>query len=206
MCSWGWGWGFCWRFNLFKEEISPEFCVVSRNYFASIVHIDSMGKVTSKRKLKWCLLHYESGDTTSKWAANHIGISQRRFQQIYKQYISTKQIPNIGENVGRPKKEIPTEMKNIIKQQYEKTWCGAVYLEKKLFATYGLHISHNTIHRVLLELGCAKHELSKQKRRKPWIRYERTHSLSLVHTDYHYTKDGRYLCIILEPVFNSGVS
>ena len=173
-------------------------CVVSRNYFASIVHIDSMGKVTSKRKLKWCLLHYESGDTTSKWAANHIGISQRRFQQIYQQYISTKQIPNIGENVGRPKKEIPTEMKNIIKQQYEKTWCGAVYLEKKLFATYGLHISHNTIHRVLLELGCAKHELSKQKRRKPWIRYERTHSLSLVHTDYHYTKDGRYLCIILD--------
>jgi putative transposase len=54
------------------------------------------------------------------------------------------------------------------------------------------------IHRVLLELGYAKHETSKQKRRKPWIRYERTHSLSLVHTDYHYTKDGKYLCTILD--------
>ncbi len=34
--------------------------------------------------------------------------------------------------------------------------------------------------------------------RKPWIRYERIHSLSLVHTDYHYTVDGRYLCTILD--------
>ena len=47
-------------------------------------------------------------------------------------------------------------------------------------------------------MGYAKHEVSKQKRRKPWIRYERTHCLSLVHTDYHYTSDGRYLCTILD--------
>jgi hypothetical protein len=62
---------------------------------------------------------------------------------------------------------------------------------KKLNTMFDLHIPHNTIHMVLLELGYAKQEISKQKRRKPWIRYERTHSLSLVHTDYHYTKDGR---------------
>lgn len=51
-----------------------------------------MVRLTNKRKLKWCLLHYEAGDTTSKWVANHLGISQRRFQQIYKQYQTTKQI------------------------------------------------------------------------------------------------------------------
>jgi putative transposase len=126
-----------------------------------------MVRITNKRKLKWCLLHYESGDTTSKWAANHLCISQRRFQQIYKQYKTTNQIPCIGKDVGRPKTQISTEWKNIIKQQYEKTWCGAVYLEKKLNSTHDLHISHNMIHKVLLELGCARHEISKQKRRKP---------------------------------------
>jgi len=62
--------------------------------------------------------------------------------------------------MGRPKKEIPSQHITTIKQQYEKTWCGAVYLEKKLINTHNLHISHNMIHRVLLKLGYAKHETS----------------------------------------------
>jgi hypothetical protein len=90
-----------------------------------------MVKLSNKRKLKWCLLHYELGDTTSKWVASHLGISQRRFQQIYRQYQTTKKISDIGKNVGRSKKEISDNWKTIIKQQYGKTWCGAVYLEKK---------------------------------------------------------------------------
>ncbi|MDR2204478.1 MAG: hypothetical protein LBE76_09370 [Nitrososphaerota archaeon] len=44
---------------------------------------------------------------------------------------NNQKMPDIGKNVGRPKKEISDNWKTIIKQQYEKTWCGAVYLEKK---------------------------------------------------------------------------
>jgi putative transposase len=102
-------------------------------------------------------------------------------------------MPTIGLKTGRPKQEIPAEWKNLIKQQYEKTHCNAVYLEKKIKFEHHIHISHRIIHQVLLELGYAEQEKAKQKRRKPWIRYERTHSLSLVHMDYHYCKDGRYL-------------
>ncbi|MCL1970527.1 MAG: hypothetical protein FWF66_03615 [Candidatus Bathyarchaeota archaeon] len=91
-----------------------------------------MVKVANKRKLKWCLLHYEVEDATSKWATNHLGISQRRFQQIYKQYQTTKEVSSIGKDVGRPKKEIPDKYKTIIKQQYEKTLCGAVYFSKSI--------------------------------------------------------------------------
>ena len=100
--------------------------------------------------------------------------------------------------MGRPKQEVSQEWKNIIKHQYEKTRCNTVYLQKKISHQHHIHISYNVIHRVLLELGYANHEVSKQKRRKPWIRYERTHSLSLVHTDYHYCQDGRYFCTILD--------
>jgi hypothetical protein len=34
------------------------------------------GKVEDRRKLAWCLLHYESGEVSSKWAANHLQIPQ----------------------------------------------------------------------------------------------------------------------------------
>lgn len=51
----------------------------------------------------------------------------------------------------------------------------------------------------MLELGFAKHEKSKQKRRKPWIRYERKHSLSAVHMDWHESKvNGKQLCTVLD--------
>jgi transposase InsO family protein len=158
-----------------------------------------MTKIASQRKLKWCLQHYDTQEITSKWAAQHLKISQRRFQQVYKQYKQTGKILHIKQRAGgRPKKEIPKEWKNLIKQQYEQTRCNALYLEKKINHKHHIHISHRIIHEVLLELGYAEHEAVKQKRRKPWIRYERTHSLSLVHMDYHYCKDGRYLCTVLD--------
>jgi len=90
-----------------------------------------MPKIKNKRKLKWCLQHYDTQEITSKYAAKQLEISQRRFQQVYKQYQLTGKTPTIGQHIGRPKQEIPQEWKNIIKQQYEKTWCDAVYLEKK---------------------------------------------------------------------------
>lgn len=157
-----------------------------------------MVKVEDRRKLKWCLVHYELGEISSRWAANHLQISQRRFQQLYKEFKETGKVPDIGLDVGRPKKEISEDCKQIVKQQYEKIHCGAVYLEKTINERQGLHIPHNMIHKVLLELGYADQEESKQKRRKPWIRYERRHSLSLVHSDYHYCESGKYLCTILD--------
>ena len=41
---------------------------------------------------------------------------------------------------------------------------------------------------VLKHTGYAKDDPKKQKRRKLWVRYEREHSLSLVHTDWHESK------------------
>jgi putative transposase len=157
-----------------------------------------MVKVEDRRKLKWCLVHYESSEVGSKWAAKRLQITPRRFQQLYKEFKETGKAPDIGLNVGRPKKEISEDCKQIIKQQYEKTHCGAVYLEKTINTRQGIHIPHNVIHQVLLELGYADQEESKQKRRKPWIRYERRHSLSLVHSDYHYCENDQYLCTILD--------
>lgn len=45
----------------------------------------------------------------------------------------------------------------------------------------------------------AKEDKKKKKRRKPWIRYERKHSLTAVHLDWHSSKvDGKEVCIVLD--------
>ena len=55
----------------------------------------------------------------------------------------------------------------------------------------GIHIPHNTIHRMLVSNGLASEEKEKKRRRR-WIRYEREHSNSMWHTDYKQLDDGRW--------------
>ena len=53
------------------------------------------------------------------------------------------------------------------------------------------------IHDVLLENGLAKRNKNKSGRRKAWIRYERKHSLSAVHLDWHTGKAiKKEVCVI----------
>ncbi len=57
---------------------------------------------------------------------------------------------------------------------------GARRIEKIIEQKYGRHIPHNAIHQVLLENGLADEDNQKKRCRKPWIRYERKHSLIAV--------------------------
>jgi len=157
-----------------------------------------MAKIKNKKQLKWCLQQHAQNNITIKTAANHLKITPRRFRQLYTQYKTTNTIPTIGKNVGRPKKPITPQTIEIIKQAYQKDHLGARYLEKIIFARQKIKISKRTIHKVLIKLRYAHHQPNKQKRRKPWIRYERKHSLSLVHTDWHHCANGKYLCTILD--------
>ncbi|MCL2134600.1 MAG: DDE-type integrase/transposase/recombinase [Candidatus Bathyarchaeota archaeon] len=157
-----------------------------------------MVKIKNKKQLKWCLQQHAENKITIKTAANHLKITPRRFKQLYKQYKTTNTTPQIGKNLGRPKKQITPQTTKIIKQAYQKDHLHAKYLEKIIYARQKIKISHRIIHKVLIKLNYSHHQPSKQNRRKPWIRYERKHSLSLVHTDWHHCANGQYLCTILD--------
>jgi len=83
----------------------------------------------------------------------------------------------------------------MIKDAKQKYKMGARCLEPIIERDHHLHIPHNKIHRCLLEEGLAKEEPAKKKRRK-WVRYERKHTLSAGHMDWHESKDNRQLCVI----------
>jgi putative transposase len=157
-----------------------------------------MVKVKNKKILKYYLEKHAKNEITIKTAANHLKITPRRFKQLYTQYKTTNTTPTIGKNLGRPKKQITPQTIEIIKQAYQKDQLHAKYLEKIIYARQKIKISHRIIHKVLIKLRYSHHQPSKQKRRKPWIRYERKHSLSLVHTDFHHCTNGAYLCTILD--------
>ena len=77
---------------------------------------------------------------------------------------------------------------------------NALYLERAVSFYQKVRIPHNTIHKIMLEKGYAKEQESKKGRRKPWIRYERAHSLSAVHMDWHESRavQGKQVCVVLD--------
>ena len=121
--------------------------------------------------------------------ARSMGISIRRVRQLYSLYRKSGAIPVLG-RPGRPRTPITGSERAVIRETYGRYKLCACYLEKILYA-HGIKINHRRIHQVLREEGLAVSEPHKQRRRR-WIRYEREHSNSLWHTDWHQIKDQRW--------------
>ena len=115
-----------------------------------------MVKIKNKKRLKWALRQYENGKEEQKYLAEVLGITARRFRQIYSEYKIKNEVPMIGKNLGRPKKKIPESYETVILEKYERYRLNALYLEKVIYAENHVRIPHNTIHKVLKKHGLAK--------------------------------------------------
>src|SRR3989338_9483843 len=170
--------------------------VFSHKNFLSGVRPEWMVKLKNKKRLEWCLKRYANGGASQKDLAKMLDVTPRRFRQLYMYYTTRNSLPRIGQSLGRPKKLLDPLSKQLITETHGKYCLNAVYLEKVIFAENNIRLPHNTIHAVLKQEGLAKSEPNKQKRRKAYIRYEREHSLSAVHSDWHEPSGGPKVCAI----------
>jgi putative transposase len=98
--------------------------------------------------------------------------------------VESKQEPAIGENMGRPRKLFDEREAEIVGEAITRYRFGVRMLEVVVRKVFKIRISHNRIHIYLKAEGQA-HEDSKKEKRHKWVRYEREHSLSAVHIDWH---------------------
>jgi len=149
----------------------------------------------NEKKIRWIIRWSLKGKST-RYLSTAQKVTQRRVQQLLKTYRENGNI--VLKAPGRKRNVIPVEHIRLILDEHPRN-SGAVMLEKRIEAKHKMHIPHNTIHMVLKHAGCAKDEPKKQKRRK-WVRYEREHSLSLVHTDWHESKavPGKHVIAFLD--------
>ena len=129
--------------------------------------------------------------------SQQLKISQRRVQQIWKSYCQNKKIPKLSGSGRRPYAQHPKGLDDLICRLYRKHKMSASRIAKFLRDKKKLRVSHDKIHGVLLEHKMARNQPSKQKRRKPWVRYERDHSLSAGHMDWT-EYNGKQCCVILD--------
>ncbi|MGH9919921.1 MAG: DDE-type integrase/transposase/recombinase [Nitrososphaerales archaeon] len=132
-------------------------------------------------KVEWIIRQKEKGAGNDAIALS-MGVSVRRVQELYSSYKKTGIVPELG-RPGRRRIEPSEEERRLVAEAHREHKVGAVMLERVIDVIYARHIPHNRIHRVMREMGVAKDEPRKQRRRK-WVRYERKYSNSLWHTDW----------------------
>jgi transposase InsO family protein len=131
------------------------------------------------------ILRLKNQGITTYQIKKKVGVSVRRVNQIWKEYEESGKIPQLGLRMGRPRKEIPLEWVDIVRKAHTKYRFGATVLEPIILRDFGVHIPHNTLHKIMIQEDLAT-PLNKEVIRKKKIRrYERRHSLSLVHIDWH---------------------
>jgi len=131
------------------------------------------------------ILELKNKGTSSYQARKEGGVSQRRVDQIWREYQLTGEIPTVGANMGRPRKPYTEAEVGVIRKTYLTYRVSASALEPLIERDYCFHIPHNKIHKVLLVEGLADKGDKQVVRKKDWIRYERRHSLTAVHIDWH---------------------
>jgi transposase InsO family protein len=149
-----------------------------------------MVKLTDK-KIRWSINQVvKKGGDTGRIAMIY-GVSRRRIQQLVKTYKETGKYPTLNMK-RRPKTYLTDEEKEIIEGAYRESFLGARLLRYHIKKRYGRNISHRKIHEYLLKKGYAKPNPKKQRKRKR-CRYERKHSLSLLHGDW-FEWNGKHVC------------
>ena len=140
-----------------------------------------MVKLTDK-KIKWAIHQVVTGKKSTKTVAHIYNISQRRIQQLVKIFKDSGEYPQLKMN-RRPKTHLTDKQKEIIEKAYRESHLGARLLRHHIQRYYGVSIPQNKIHSYLIKKRYARPDPRKQKKRKR-CRYERTHSLSLLHADW----------------------
>jgi len=145
----------------------------------------------NKRKLEWIISEMKKGELSVYRIAKQQNICKWHTWRLYHRYLQEGVLPTPKPS-GRPAIEATQEEIDLVKKIHqENAGAGAVVIEK-ILKEDGKHLPHNKIHRILLKEGLAREQPAKKNRRK-WVRYERKHSLSLVHTDWFEYKRKQYI-------------
>ena len=144
-------------------------------------------------KVRYILRKSRNGVNTSK-IAEEMNVSARWNRKLCVRHrnVELKDV-KYPMRMGQPSGGMPGRREHSAILTYRQAaYLGATGLEKVMENATGIHIPHNTIHDVLKDEKMANIE-SKKSRKRKWVRYERTYSNSMWHTDYKMLSDGRWL-------------
>lgn len=136
----------------------------------------------TRNKRLWIVREKERGVLSVKDIASAQKVSRRTVERLWKSYIENGSSALEDRPKGRPKQEVPKQVRDLVVKTKKETGFGVRRIEG-ILGLKGVHIPHNRIHEVLSKAGLVEHN-SKKGRRYSYVRWERKHSNSLWQTDF----------------------
>ena len=141
----------------------------------------------NKRKIRWIVREMQKQNLSVYQIAKTQKITTRHARRVYQKYKFKNLYDSRTISIripGRKARQVQAWEKELITNIYHNLPMGAVNIERLLKQSKNdLKLSHNRIHKILLQLKLSKPDYKKSKPRK-WVRYERRFSNSLWHTDW----------------------
>ncbi|MCE5261013.1 MAG: DDE-type integrase/transposase/recombinase [Euryarchaeota archaeon] len=138
-------------------------------------------------KIRFICRQISAGTMSCRQAAVLYGVSVRRVQQLICQYRQGGEPPKLSK--GRRPKAPPltNDERKLIDTYWERYRFGSRHLFN-LMRSEGVQIPHHKVRAHLVQTGRVLDSPNKQKKRSR-CRYEREHSFSLIHGDWHRTSE-----------------
>lgn len=140
----------------------------------------AMGKAHPKETL---------GQMAARW-----GVTPRWLRKLLQRWRESGTVPRLDPRRRPPGPPLTEEQKRLLTEEWSRSHRGATKLYKAL-ARRGIHIPKMQIYRFGKSRGWVVPNVRKQRPRR-WVRYERAHSGSLLHGDFHRTTHEHAHCIL----------
>ena len=153
-----------------------------------------MTKLNNTR-IKWLVRQVTRFGKKPSEVAPVYDLTARRVQQLVRHFKETGKMPQLNKS-RRPRTFLTEEQKEAIDKAFQETKLSARLLYYELKARKA-NVPKNKLYEYLKQKGCVIPNPNKQKKRKR-CRYERKHSGSLAHGDWHRTTEDHPYCILWE--------
>ena len=128
--------------------------------------------------------------------AEQFEISQRRVQQLLKEYRDSAEIPQLETPGRKSYGTYPADLEDRILELRQRLGAGAVAIAHILRVRDDISIDNNRVHAILEEAEHVSENPNKQGRRRPWVRFEREYAGVTVHMDWYCNEHGQQVLAV----------
>ena len=162
---------------------------LSPNPFGGVTRLTNarIAYLVRQAQIEW------DGDSLPQMAARW-GVTRRRLRQILQSWRTSGVVPRLNP-ARRPRAPpIPEEVRRFLLAEWQRVHRGPSYLWRAS-QRHGYSVSHRQVTAFARLQGLSRPNARKQRKRKRG-RYERAHSGSLLHGDFHRTSEAHPHCIL----------
>ncbi len=150
-------------------------------------------------RVRWIVRQKREGEMTDARMAEAMKVSASWVKRLWGRYggCEPKDIAYPA-RMGRPAGSIPGRREHLtVLSGRRRNECGARGLGEDIKEDTGLHMPHNTIHKVLTG-ECMAEARPKKSGQRERVRFKRTYSNYAWHTDYKRLDDGRWFIAYMD--------